>query len=115
VPRDQLRDDILLDLLQRLLCEVDLEPRLRELSILGDLSLCRRRRGVRGDEHHLELAPVEVVTDDDLMAVPREGGARFRDEEVVVCFQLDAGDYARMSDVGLIRRNKSDRKNVDRP
>ena len=42
-----------------------------------------------GHEHDLELAPVEIVADDDLVPVPLDCLTRFGQEEVLVGFQLD--------------------------
>ena len=82
----ELRDDVLLDLPVRVLFEVYPQPRL--------LVLRRRSRGRRygmgpgRDEDDLELAPVEVVPDHDLVAVPRECLPRLRDEQVLVRLEL---------------------------
>ena len=79
----QLLDDLLLDLLRRLLLQVDAHPR------LGEARGLLRGRAVRGgDEDDLELAPVEVVPDHDLVAVPRECLPRLRDEQVLVRLEL---------------------------
>lgn len=79
----KLRDDVLLDLPVRVLLQVYPQPRL--------LVLCHRSRcGMRPgrDEDDLELAPVEVVPDHDLVAVPRECLPRLRDEQVLVRLEL---------------------------
>ena len=47
---------------------------------------------VGGDEDDFELAPVEVVADYDLVAVPRESRTRFGDKKVRVRFELYIGD-----------------------
>jgi len=46
------------------------------------------RKWFLGNEHHLEFASMQVVTDDDLVAVSFESLAGFWDEEVLFCFEL---------------------------
>lgn len=51
---------------------------------------CRRLGGVRlpGDKHDFELSSMEVVPDDNLVAVSFQGGSGFGDEKLVVRFKL---------------------------
>ena len=87
----ELRDDVLLDLFLGILREVDADPRLAEQArvqlrtVWLFLSGCA---GGGGDEHDLVLPPVEVVPDDDLVAVSFESSSCLWEEQIVVRFEL---------------------------
>jgi hypothetical protein len=77
---------------------VDPKPRLNECRIIIVAVVCvpfstrGRRAGFAGYKHDLVFSMIEIIPDDDLVAIPLEGNSRFGNDEMPICFEL-VGHY----------------------
>ena len=104
MPPDQLTHDVLLNLLVVMAggIRIDAQPGLLEGAAL--LLPCA------GDEDDLELAPVQVVADDDLVAVPRERRAGLGHEQRLVCLELARGGDAGSTEAKVRSREEGEKR-----